>query len=495
MNKILAMREKRGEVWDKAKAFLNEHQDENGMLSPEDAAQYERMEQEVVDLGHAIEREERAAQMERELNAPTMAPLASRPEARPDSRTGRGSNEYKAAFWTAMRSRGGHLSVQNALQIGTDSEGGYLVPDEYERTLADALREENRLRGLCKIIRTSSGDRKIPLVASHGTASWVEEEGTIPESDDAFGQITIGAHKIASMIKVSDELLQDSVFDIENYIATEFARRVGDAEEAAFISGDGSGKPYGMLHSTNGAAAGVTAASATAITADELLDLIYSLKAPYRKRAVFLTHDSTIKAIRKLKDGNGQFLWQAGLKEGEPDMLLGYRLVTSTHMPVIAAAAKTHRLRRPDQLLDRRPRRPFHAEAQRTVRGDRAGRFPRDAACGWPPGADRRHQVPGHEERLRRGPHDKLYHQKLPCPRRQRVVIGGKLTFLPGATVEGAEGLFDLPSASTPASPMIPYIADSEATTVAALKDNFNALLAALRTAGLMAAAPEGEDA
>ena len=110
MNKILAMREKRGEVWDKAKAFLNEHQDENGMLSPEDAAQYERMEQEVVDIGHAIEREERAAQMERELNAPTMAPLASRPEARPDSRTGRGSNEYKAAFWTAMRNRGGHLS-------------------------------------------------------------------------------------------------------------------------------------------------------------------------------------------------------------------------------------------------------------------------------------------------------------------------------------------------------------------------------------------------
>ena len=84
MNKILAMREKRGEVWDKAKAFLNEHQDENGMLSPEDAAQYERMEQEVVDLGHAIEREERAAQMDRELNAPTMAPLASRPEAEAD---------------------------------------------------------------------------------------------------------------------------------------------------------------------------------------------------------------------------------------------------------------------------------------------------------------------------------------------------------------------------------------------------------------------------
>ncbi|MBS5574358.1 MAG: phage major capsid protein, partial [Clostridiales bacterium] len=221
-----------------------------------------------------------------------------------------------------------------------DSEGGYLVPDEYERTLVDALREENRLRTLCKIIRTASGDRKIPLVASHGTASWVEEEGTIPESDDAFGQITIGAHKIASMIKVSDELLQDSVFDVESYIATEFARRVGDAEEAAFISGDGSGKPYGLLNATNGAATGVTAASATALTSDELLDLIYSLKSPYRKRAVFLMHDSTIKAIRKLKDGNSQYLWQPGMKEGEPDRLLGYRLVTSTHMPAVAASAK-----------------------------------------------------------------------------------------------------------------------------------------------------------
>ena len=131
MNRILEMREKRGQIWDKAKAFLKEHQDENGMLSAEDAAEYERMEQEVVELGRVIDREERAAQMERELNAPTMTPLASRPEARPDSRPGRSSDEYKAAFWTAMRNRGGHFSVQNALQIGDDAEGGYLVPDEY----------------------------------------------------------------------------------------------------------------------------------------------------------------------------------------------------------------------------------------------------------------------------------------------------------------------------------------------------------------------------
>ena len=103
-----------------------------------------------------------------------------------------------------IRNRGEHFQVRNALQIGTDSEGGFLCPDEYEHTLVQALTEENQLRSLCTIIRTESGDRKIPIGASHGIASWVEEEGQIPESDDAFGQISIGAHKVATMIKVSE---------------------------------------------------------------------------------------------------------------------------------------------------------------------------------------------------------------------------------------------------------------------------------------------------
>ena len=340
MSKIAEMRQKRGELWDRAKAFLNEHADENGMMSAEDTTTYERMEQELDSFGAAIDRQERAERLERELNVPTSEMLTSRPEKNAPGKQGRASDEYRDAFWRMVRDRSASYTVYNALQIGTDSEGGYLCPDEYERTLIQALEEENKLRSLCKVIRTSSGDRKIPLVASHGTASWVDEEGVIPESDDSFGQITLGAHKVASIIKVSDELLQDSVFDVESYIATEFARRVGDAEEAAFIVGDGAGKPIGMLHETNGAATGVTAASATAITADELIDLVYSLKAPYRKRAIFLFNDQTIKSIRKLKDGNGQFLWQPGLQQGQPNTLLGYSYETSTHMPLIGAGAK-----------------------------------------------------------------------------------------------------------------------------------------------------------
>ena len=308
-------------------------------MSAEDSQQYERMEQEVVDLGHTIERMERAEQMDREMNEPVRQPLASRPEKSPGGRTGRASDEYKLAFWNMIRNRGEHFQVRNALQIGTDSEGGFLCPDEYEHTLVQALTEENQLRSLCTIIRTESGDRKIPIVASHGTASWVEEEGQIPESDDAFGQISIGAHKVATMIKVSDELLQDSVFDVESYIASEFARRIGAAEEDAFINGNGTAKPTGLLHSVNGAATGVTTAGA-AITADEIIDLIHSVKSGYRKKAVFLLNDSTVKALRKLKDGSGQYLWQPGLKEGQPDKLLSYRLVTSAYMPEVASGAK-----------------------------------------------------------------------------------------------------------------------------------------------------------
>ena len=269
-------------------------------------------------------------------------PLTGKPmSGKEETKTGRATDEYRSNFWNMMRSKAPMPSVVNALQIGTDPEGGYLVPDEYERTLVEALEEENIFRQLAKIIQTSSGDRKIPVVATKGTASWIDEEGAYLESDDSFGQVSIGAYKLGTMIKVSEELLNDSVFDLESYISREFARRIGAKEEEAFFTGDGSGKPLGILAATGGAETGVTAASATAITADELIDLFYSLKAPYRRNAVWVLNDSTIKAIRKLKDNQGQYLWQPSLTAGAPDLLLGKPVRTSAYMPAIAADAKT----------------------------------------------------------------------------------------------------------------------------------------------------------
>ena len=343
MMTILELREKRAKAWEAAKAFLDSHRNEKGVLSAEDDAAYTRMEQEITDLGKEIARMERQEAFERELSQPLNKPLTGRPVSGgvEKEKTGRASEEYKANFWNAMRSKVPLPSVVNALEEGTDSEGGYLVPDEYERTLVEALEEENVFRQMAKVIRTSSGDRKIPVVATKGTASWIDEEGAYTESDDSFGQVSIGAYKVGTMIKVSEELLNDSVFDLESYIAKEFARRIGAKEEEAFFTGDGSGKPLGVLAATGGAETGVTAASSTAVTADELMDLFYSLKSPYRKKAVWVLNDSTIKAVRKLKDSTGQYLWQPSLVAGTPDTLLGRPVKTSAYMPVIAAGAKT----------------------------------------------------------------------------------------------------------------------------------------------------------
>ena len=341
MNQILALREKRAKAWDAAKAFLDTHRGTDGMLSAEDGQTYDRMEADVVNLGKEIERLERQQAMDAELNKPTSNPLLNKPTTPVDrAKNPRGTDEYSKSFWNAMRSKTVSAETYNVLQIGTDAEGGYLAPDEYQKTLVQALEEENIFRKLARRIATDSGERKIPVVATKGTAAWMDENAAYPESDDTFGQISIGAHKLGTMIKVSEELLNDSVFDVPAYIAREFARRIGAAEEEAFFTGDGKGKPTGILAAAGGAETGVTAAAADKITADELIDLFYSLRAPYRRKAVWLLNDSTVKAVRKLKNLNGDYLWQPSLTAGTPDMLLNRPVYTSTYMPAIGTGTK-----------------------------------------------------------------------------------------------------------------------------------------------------------
>lgn len=196
MSKILELREKRAKAWDAAKQFLDAKRGADGMLSEEDTATYDKMEQDVMNLGKEIERLERQAAIDAELSKATSTPLTGKPGAKMGKdeveKTGRASDEYKGSFWNAMRVKAPMPSVLNALQEGTDSEGGYLVPDEFERTLVEALEEENVFRTLAHVIKTSSGDRKIPVVASKGTASWVDEEGAYTESDDTFSQVSSG---------------------------------------------------------------------------------------------------------------------------------------------------------------------------------------------------------------------------------------------------------------------------------------------------------------
>lgn len=334
MSQTLELREKRAKAWEAAKAFLDAKAKDGAFASAEDAATYDRMEQEVMDLGKQIDRLERQAAIDAELAKATSTPITNQPNGKADgdSKQGRASDEYKRAFWNGMRNKMSY-EVQNALSIGTDSEGGYLVPDEYEKKLVEALEDEVFFRSLANVIKTSSGDRKIPIVTSKGEAAWIDEGGQFPESDDSFGQTSIGAYKLATMIKVSDELLNDSVFNIENYISKEFARRIGTKEEEAFFVGDGKGKPEGLFGSAD---LGVTAATVN-ITFDDVMDLFYSLRAPYRKKATWLLNDSTVKVIRKLKDGNGNYIWQPSVRDGEPDRILNRPYRTSIYVPELAA--------------------------------------------------------------------------------------------------------------------------------------------------------------
>lgn len=341
---IFELRTKRAKALEAAKAFLESHRNSDGFLSVEDDAVYSGMEDDITNIGKEISRLERLEQLDAELSRPVTVPITEKPEqpGKMDNKTGRASDAYKKAFWNQIRSKNPLTpELRNALETGEASEGGYLVPDEFENTLIQALNENGVVRAHARVITTSGGLHKIPVVASHGSASWIDEEGDYIESDESFGQVQLDAHKVGTVIKVSEELLQDSAFDLESYISAEFSRRIGDKEEDAFLNGDGSAKPTGILNATNGGTVGVTAAAAAAITADELVDLYYSLKAPYRKNAIWILNDATIKLIRKLKTGDGQYLWQPGIKDGEVNTILGRPYFTSPFMPIAAAGAKS----------------------------------------------------------------------------------------------------------------------------------------------------------
>lgn len=340
---IIELRNKRSEALKAAKAFLEAKRQSDGTLSVEDDAVYTKMENDILALGKEISRLEKLEEMDRELSKPVNTPITAKPETnKVDQKTGKASKNYNDAFWKQARN-GGYMNIEvkNALEEGVDLEGGYLVPDEFEHTLIDALTEENIFRKNAHVFTTSSGSHKIPIVATKGTASWIDEEGAVPESDDSFGQVSIEAHKVGTLIKVSEELLNDSAFNLEAYFTTEFARRINDKEEDAFFNGNGTGKPTGIFNATGGAQTGVTTGSSTTITADEIIDLFYSLKAPYRKKAIWVLNDTTVKIIRKLKDGTGNYLWQPSLTAGSPDTILGRPVYTSQFVPEVAAGNKT----------------------------------------------------------------------------------------------------------------------------------------------------------
>lgn len=330
---ILELYEKRAKAWEAAKAFLDSHTDKDGKLSEEDAVAYDKMEKEVMDYTKSIERLQRQEALDNKLYQPTTSPVKNNP-SKPKGKGGfRATDEYKSSMLTALRTN--FRQVSDVLEEGNDANGGYLVPEEYDRRLIDVLDEENIMRTLGTTI-TTSGEHKINIAATKPAAAWIEEGAAIQFSDATFGQKLLDAHKLHVAIKITDELLYDNAFNLENYIITQFGKALANAEEDAFLNGDGAGKPKGLFPD---AEVGVTTSTGS-ITSDNMIELVYSLKRPYRKNASFIMNDQTIAALRKLKDNNNNYIWQPSYQAGEPDRLLGYTLHTSAFAPKQAAGAK-----------------------------------------------------------------------------------------------------------------------------------------------------------
>ena len=328
---ITEMMKKRADLLGQMRNFLDTHEDKQGRLTSEDATTYMNMEAEFDGLTDAISRAQRVEQREAELSKPINSPLTGKPYTagvNPEQKTGRASDEYRKAMLTAMRTN--FRQVSNILQEGVDADGGYLVPVEYDRRLIEVLEEENIMRGLATVI-TTSGEHKINIAASKPAAAWIDEGAALTFGDATFDQKIMDAHKLHVAIKVTEELLYDNAFNLESYIITQFGKALANAEEDAFLNGNGTGKPTGIFDATHGGHLLNTLSAS--IKSDDMLDLVYGLKRPYRKGASFIMNDGTLAQLRKLKDNNGAYIWQPSYQAGEPDCVLGYEVHTSAYAP------------------------------------------------------------------------------------------------------------------------------------------------------------------
>jgi HK97 family phage major capsid protein len=376
-DKIAAVKEQRASAIEKMRGIVEEAEtraDEPGVLSAEQQQEFDRLKSEAESLARRASNMEQVAGVEvrgkreitpagastevREAAIKSFSDYVARSNGRSiDDITG--SDEYRENFyaWMAGDLPSGSQFVPDeirneyrALSKASAGAGLNLVPTEFRNTLIDALREFGVMRQLATVISTDNGDTiQIPSTTSHGVSTWTAENAGITESDEAFGQLSLSAYANSRAMKISWQLLTDSAFDLESYTRQQFGLSTGVLENTAYVAGDGSSKPTGITTQTT---AGVTLANGTsgvtgfstsgaATGADALIQLKYSVLAPYRRNASWLVNDTTVAKVAQLKDTTNQYIWQPGLTAGAPDTLLGAPLYTDPDVPAMGASAKS----------------------------------------------------------------------------------------------------------------------------------------------------------
>lgn len=333
----LELRDRMGQAIRATDELIKRSQAESRDLTPEEQVIYDRQWADYTSLkaqAERIEAHERARQDLMQI-VPNL-PVQEQKVLQGDRRA---TQEYRDAFI-------GYVRTGNALQVGANDEGGYTVPTTMLARLVELGREMNVVRPLCQVIQTAN-TTTIPTVAANSIGYWKAEEAAFVQGEGTFGQASLGAYKATGLIKISEELLQDSGVDIEGFITRNIAETLGALEEQAFLVGDGniaSVAPInGFLAGTpQASSSGITTASATAITAAETMDMYYALAPRFRRNASWILKDSTVKLLRKLVEGTtGQFLWQPGMTAGDPDTLYGRPVYTSEYMPAATAGLRS----------------------------------------------------------------------------------------------------------------------------------------------------------
>ena len=322
---LIELRKERAEHVGKMRNFLDSHP----KMNTEDEAIYNKMDAELDKMTAEIARTEKLEATEKALDMDVNERIIDKVEKKPVE--DRASQEYKDSFKNYIKTR----KASNSLVEGTSADGGYLVPVDFERTLFAGRDSEDPIFELAGRLFLGTSEKLVPFVSSHATATIVSEGGSYGGDAPTFGQVTLHAYKFGTIVKATDELIADSAFDIEAFLAQEFGRAIGKAQASYFWTGTGSSQPQGVM---NAAGAGVTTSGAS-ISADDIINLYYSLADKYRSVSTFVMNDATVKEIRKLKLGTGEYLWTPGLN-GAPDTILGRPLRTSEYIDTIASGKK-----------------------------------------------------------------------------------------------------------------------------------------------------------
>jgi len=334
-------REDRQEALNSARAIIELAEKEDKDLTPDQDSEYTRYIEDVADLDKKIKRVEKLNELNSEA-AEVILEKATDENKSVDELKNIQKNQSKV-FWKYMRKGLTGLTSEDraifetrAQSEGVDSEGGYLVPDEFSGDLERALLAYGGMRSVAKVIKTGTGQTlDWPTVNSTAIqGEWLAENATAADQDETFANVQLNSYTASSkIVKVSRQLMADSFFNLEEYLSSVLAERIGRLTNVGYTTGNGSSKPRGVKHD----ATPTTAASASAITFDEIIDLKHEVDPAYRANGTWMFNDSTLKSIAQLKDTTNQYLWRPTVSMGDPDLLLGHPIVINQDVESIGA--------------------------------------------------------------------------------------------------------------------------------------------------------------